>query len=175
MFKIGDSVVYRSEGVCVVSDIRSESFGGIGKSEEYYILTPVNDKKSTVFVPVNNERLTSMMRRLLNADELSTVIDGLRDERIEWVSDSRARSNVFREMLSSGDRRQLIILLNTVSERVDALREAGKKVGSTEANAYMKAERLLYEEFAATTDIQSQEKVVAVLRGEIRLRDKKEL
>ena len=35
MFDIGSYVIYRSEGVCVVSDIREENFGIIGKSEKY--------------------------------------------------------------------------------------------------------------------------------------------
>ncbi len=93
MFKIGSYVVYRSEGVCVVSDIRTVSFGALG-STEYYILTPISDKKSTVFVPVHNEALTSQMRGLLNAEKFSELIEECRGKTLEWTADgSAARSD----------------------------------------------------------------------------------
>ena len=173
MFEIGSRVVYRAEGVCVISDIRSESFGSIGKSEKYYILTPIGDKKSTVFVPINNECLVGYMRELMSAEKIEQMLCELRDERMEWIVDSRARNAVFREILSLGDRRDLVVLVNTVWEKIEEQRLAGKKPGSTDLGALAKAERLLYEEFAATTDIGSQENVMGVLRGEIRLRNKK--
>ena len=51
MYEIGSYVIYRAEGFWKISDIRTESFGAIGGQEKYYILSPVNDEKSTVFVP----------------------------------------------------------------------------------------------------------------------------
>ena len=36
MFKVGTYVSYRSEGVCVISDIRMEAFNALGKNEEFY-------------------------------------------------------------------------------------------------------------------------------------------
>ena len=44
MFEIGSYVSYRAEGVCVIADIRNESFGAIGASTKYYIL-------SSIFIP----------------------------------------------------------------------------------------------------------------------------
>ena len=61
MFKVGTYVSYRSEGVCVISDIRMEAFNALGKSEEFYILAPIKDMNSVLYVPVNNEVLTSKM------------------------------------------------------------------------------------------------------------------
>ena len=73
MFAVGSFVVYRAEGVCRISDIKAESFGVIGSKENYYILTPLNDEKSTVFVPVANETLVGMMRPLLSAEEITAL------------------------------------------------------------------------------------------------------
>ena len=169
MFEVGSYVIYRSEGVCVISDIRSESFGMIGKEEYYYILTPVNDGKSTVFVPLANEKLVGFMRRLLTAEEISAMLEELRDQRMEWIPDSRARNNAFKEIILRGDRRELIVLVNTVSEKLDQIAESGRKAGSTDLNAIHRAEKMLYEEFSATTDIASMDKIIPLLRGEITL------
>lgn len=173
MFEVGSYVIYRSEGVCVISDIRSESFGMIGKEEQYYILTPVNDGKSTVFVPLANEKLVGFMRRLMSAEEINAMLGELRDERMEWITDSRARNNAFKEILLRGDRRELIVLVNTVSEKLDQIADSGRKAGSTDLNALHKAERMLYEEFSATTDVASMDKIIPLLRGQISLSPRK--
>ena len=174
MFEIGSFIVYRSEGVCVVSDISIENFGMIGKDEQYYKLTPINDRKSTVFVPLANERLVAFMRPLMSAEEINKMADELRDERMEWLPDSRGRNNAFRDVLSRGDRRELCVLVNTVNERLEQIARAGKKAGSTELSALSKAEKMLYEEFSATTDISSIEQISLLLKGEIRLGERPE-
>ena len=153
MFEIGGYVIYRSEGVCVVSDIRYENFGGSSKGEKYYILSPLNDRKSTVFVPVENEKLVGMMRGLLSASDIEKMIAELRDERLEWIADSRGRGNRFKEILAIGDRRELIVLANTVREKIEATKADGRKPCATDINALRKAEFLLFEEFSATLEI----------------------
>lgn len=170
MFEVGTLVVYKSEGVCMISDVRAESFGA--PDELYYILTPQNDPKSTLFVPVSNERLTSLIRRLLSADEINEMVAALREERIEWAADSRSRNNAFKEILSCRERGQLTVLAITLWEKISETLASGKKAGSTETGALRRAERMLYEEFSATTDISSQEDVIPFLRGEITLKAK---
>ena len=74
MFEIGSYVMYRAEGVCKISDIRDESFGAIGGQEKYYILSPLNDDKSTVYVPMGNDALLGMMRPLMSAEEICRMV-----------------------------------------------------------------------------------------------------
>ncbi|MBO5939073.1 MAG: CarD family transcriptional regulator [Clostridia bacterium] len=173
MFEIGSYVSYRAEGVCMISDIREERFGALGAMAKYYILSPVGDEKSTVFVPMDNERLLSMMRPLLSADEILQMVEELRDERMEWIEESRARNARFREIFADGDRKQLIVLLNTVAEHSEMIRQLGKKVGSTDENAMYRAKTMLFEEFSMTTDLSSMDEILPLLRGERKLRTKK--
>ena len=173
MFDIGSYVIYRSEGVCVVSDIREENFGTIGKSEKYYILTSVNSQGSTTFIPVNNEELTSHMRPLLSATQINQMAEALRDSRIEWIDETRARSNRFKEILAAGVPDELIRLANTVSERIDAATANGKKPSTTDLNALRRAERILFDQFCSTTDLVSPQDIIPLLRGNITASDKK--
>ena len=170
MFDIGSYVSYRAEGVCVISDIREERFGALGGLAKYYILSPIGDEKSTVFVPMDNEGLVSMMRPLLSATEILEMVEELREERMEWIEESRLRNIRFREIVSDGDRRQLIVLLNTVAEHSEMLRTIGKKVGSTDENAQHRAQTMLFEEFSMTTDLRSAEEILPLLRGERELK-----
>ena len=169
MFEIGSYVIYRAEGVCIVRDIRNESFGTIGKPEEYYILEPLSDRGSTVFVPVNNPKLVGYMRALMSAEEITAMLSELREERMEWITDSRARNDAFKKILALGDRRELVVLVNTVSERLERQSAEGKRAGTTDTNALHRAQKLLYEEFSATSDLASVAQVLPLLRGEITL------
>ena len=169
MFEIGSYVMYRAEGVCKISDIRDESFGAIGGQEKYYILSPLNDDKSTVYVPMGNDALLGMMRPLMSAEEICRMVLELKDERLEWVPDSRARNAAFREVLSRGDRRELIVLLHTIWAQIE---EGGRKPTGSDENAIKRAKKLLYEEFSITTDLASEEAIEPLLRGEITVGDK---
>ena len=164
MFEIGRCVSYRAEGVCRITDIREESFGAPNQKTLYYVLTPLQDDRSTVYVPVENEMLTSYMRPLLTAKEIGTLAAELRDQRMEWIPESRVRNNKFREILSAGDRRELIVLLLTLLERAE---QGGKKMSSVDENAARRAKKLLLDEFSVTSDLRTEEELVRFLRGEI--------
>ena len=172
MFKIGDFVSYRSEGVCRISDIRRENFSKGEDGPTYYILSPVNDPKSTLFVPTDSERLTGKMRPLLSRAEIVALCRELREERLEWIEESRARNNAFREILAEGDRCRLIVLLNTVEERIAAQIAEGKRLLGTDLNAREQSRRLLYEEFSATVELGSEADLFALLRGEEPVKEK---
>ena len=172
MFEIGSYVIYRAEGVCVISDIRKENFGSLGNENEYYILTPVSNKSSTVFVPVSNEKLVSLIRPLMSAIEIERMLDEIRNDRIEWINDSRARNTAFKEILSSGDRRELCVLAITVFEKAEQITKNNKKVCPTDLNALRKAEKMLFDEFRATTDIKDVSDVIRAIKGEIKLKAK---
>ena len=55
MLKIGEYTMYSWYGACKVEDVREISKED-GK-KMYYIFKPHNDKKATVMVPVDNERM----------------------------------------------------------------------------------------------------------------------
>ena len=173
MYSIGSYVIYRAEGVCQVSDIREESFGAIGEKNKYYILTPLGDDRSVVFVPVDNERLCSMIRRLLSAEDIMTLAAELREERLVWIPDSRARNLRYKELFSVGDRRDLIIIANTVMEIIKEGKNSEKRLTGTDLNALRRAKQMLYDEFTATAEIRTEDDVLLLLAGELTISPKK--
>ncbi len=165
-FSVGDAVVYRAEGVCDIVDIRKESFGAHGVGEDYYILSPRNDANSSIYVPIHNERLTALMRPLLNRDGLVAMVRELKNERMTWIPDSRARNTAFREILALGDRRALTVMVLTVEEHIAKTLAAGKKPGSTDTGALGRACKLLRDEISVVTPVHTDEELLAILRGE---------
>ena len=63
MFCVGQTVLYGSNGVCMVDDVTEKR---IGKTKmQYYVLKPLCNNTSTLFVPTANQQLVSKMRRIL--------------------------------------------------------------------------------------------------------------
>ena len=170
MLSIGTYVSYRAEGVCVISDIRTESFGD--KSGDYYILAPLKDVNSVLYVPVDNELLVSRMLPLLSSEEISALAEELCDERMEWNLESRARNYQFRDILNSGDRRALIILVNTITEREANQLITGKKLTGGDQSTLRRARKALFDEFSITANIANEEQLMDILACRVKCRSK---
>ena len=72
MFQVNDTVSYGTHGVCQITEIGEKNL--TGKSMEYYILKPVYNENSTLYVPVHSENLTGKMRRILSVQEIREMI-----------------------------------------------------------------------------------------------------
>lgn len=165
MFEVGGYVTYRAEGVCVIRDIRQERFGEA--VETYYVLSPLNDPRSTIFVPLQNQRLLDRMKPLLSPEDLVAMAKETAGERIPWQGDSRARNTVWREILSEGDTRQLMVMLHTIRAHEAEETEKGVRVTGIDLTAKAKGERLLLDQCSMTTNLTEEEQIDRMLRGEL--------
>mgnify|MGYP000819449030 CR=1 FL=1 len=67
MLAVGQTVVYGTQGVCTVKEI---SMLKLGKTKgEYYVLSPIDDPGSTVYVPTASEKLANKLRPVLTGSE----------------------------------------------------------------------------------------------------------
>ena len=152
MFEVDTYVLYGSQGVCRIDDVRSEDFSG--QAKEYYILVPADDPKMVIYVPTDAAALTGQMRPLLSPEELNTMIrQGCTDDTLEWIADPRARNEMFKSILSSGDRRLTFRMLRTIHERREAQLAEGRKLYAADELAFERAEKLLHGEIAAILQI----------------------
>ena len=73
-YRKGEYVRYACNGVCLVDDIRLDVPAGKGTPKEFYILKPVSNPASTIFVPTGSPALVEKMARLPNREELDQLI-----------------------------------------------------------------------------------------------------
>ena len=151
MFHCGETVLYGTEGVCRIAEIREMKVGRT--RENYYVLKPVYRESATIYVPVDNEKLVARMRRLLSAQEIDSLLGAVALEDVPWVDDPNERRTVYGEILASGDRCQ-------------QLRTAGRQLRSGDDQLLREAEKLLHDEFALVLAIPQQE-VPAYIRSRI--------
>lgn len=146
MFNIGDKVVYASNGVCTVSDIKEERFSG--SANLYYILSP-HTKGSVIYVPVDNEALTSKIRLIMTKNEAMEFIRSFPSvEHLKWEDGNRRRTECFKNLLHSGEKYNLVRLIRTIYAQRIKQREIGKKLYLSDENIFTRAEQMLYSEIS---------------------------
>ena len=146
MLNVGEAVIYGAQGVCSITGTIQKMVGD--QTYEYYVLRPVFNDNSTIFVPVNNKKLLSKMRRVLSSDEIYGIIKAMPDEDTDWKEDDSVRAEKYREIISGGDRQKLVRLIKTMYTHEKELKEKGKKLRVSDGVLFRDAEKLLCEEFA---------------------------
>ena len=156
-FDIGEYVSYGINGMCNIEDIRPMQLSQSVEKMMYYILRPESNPKSTIFVPVNNQKLVSKMRELMTQDEINAMLVRMKDRTLEWEKDVRFRTESFHEILSNGVNQDLILMIRCLHRKRQELVQLGKKLPARDSNTLKTAERLVEEEFAHVLHIKCEE------------------
>lgn len=155
MYRIGDTLLYGTEGVCKIEEICEMKIGGA--KAEYYVLQPVYREGSKVFVPVGNELLTAKMRPILTAEEIGFMLRSVCEEDTPWIENAADRKAEFQKNLRSDDRMELLRMLRMLYLRRKKLQENGKRLRTNDDQMLRDAQKLLGEEFAPVLGISRRE------------------
>jgi CarD family transcriptional regulator len=161
MYHINDNVLYGSHGVCQITDISELSLSGPAK--KYYILKPVSTPASTIYVPLENETLTSKMRCVLSVEEIHELIRSIPDEKSLWIENEPERKERYKEIVQKGDRHELIQMVKALYQHQQKQLAKGKRLHAADERYFKEAEKLLYEEFAIVLNIQPSQVIPFIM------------
>ncbi len=159
--QIGSYVLYGKTGVCLVQEKKSIALGK--ESSMYYVLCPVSDGHSSVFVPCDNEALVNKMCSLLTKEEIDALLSVADSEKLEWIEDRSQRMRFYRSVLSGNDRRMLIRLICSLFRKKHQRQEQGKRLSSMDESTLQECMRLIDEEFSIVLDIPQSQVVDYIL------------
>lgn len=146
MFKIGDVVIYGIQGVCKITNFETKAIGK--NTVKYYVLKPVFNENTSLFVPVDNSTLTSKMKYILTKQQAQDLLNNASDiKKINFDNENQKREQS-RLILSNGDREQLIAIIKTIKHEKDVRNQSGKKLNVMDEQTLHKAEQLLYNELS---------------------------
>lgn len=151
MITVGSYVIYGANGICMVNDKRCEKLCGTKK--EYYVLTPVENRHSLIFIPADNIELLTKVKPLLTGDEILSVIRNTTDSEIQWIDDNKKRAEYFSSVIATGDRNELLKLIKCIYIKKTELAATNKKLWLTDENALKTAEKLINDEFSLVLGI----------------------
>jgi len=152
MFSVNEKIHYGGSGVCVIQEIATMRFGRT--REKYYVLKPVYQNASVIYVPVENQQLVSKMRPVLSREEVDRLIEGMAEIPTAWEEDPQARKASFDALLRSNECRSLIVIIKTLHAQKERRQADGKTLHVADETYLREAQRLLYDEFAGALEIQ---------------------
>lgn len=155
MFEVGEYVVCGNKGVCVVEKITTLDIAGVDKEREYYILKPIYQMGSTVYVPVDSPK--ESMRPVIKREEAQKLIDAIHDVPLLAITNEKLSEQIYRECLKSGNCEEWVRILKTIWRRKQERLQAGRKVTAVDAKYFHMAEESLYGELAVALDLNRDE------------------
>lgn len=155
MLKLNDTVLYGTTGVCTVSNIEEKKIGRV--TRKYYVLKPVAQSSSTIFVPADNDALLSKIRDVLAADEVKTLLEKSKTEEGLWIENDDERKNAYNEMIVSGDRLGYLRILKALKNHQNDLSTKGKRLHLVDERIMKEAQRLIFDEFSYALNMTYEE------------------
>lgn len=157
MYNIGDNIVYGMSGIMTIVDIKNINL--TGEAKDYYLLCDYGKSGSSVtYVPMDNPKLIENMHRLLSPDEIRDAIAEARLlSDVEWIPDSRQRSEAYRQIIRSARRSEILAMIRTVHNTGLSRAAIGKKNFLADEGVMQKAESVIITEFSISLGIPESE------------------
>lgn len=164
MFEKGELIMCGGHGVCRVNDIIGNPIDRLDLKRKYYVLEPVFEKASTIYTPVDNDKI--VMRRIMNKEEAEKLIAHIEDIETVWIQEEKRREQTYKEAIRTYDSRSLVQIIKTLYQRRKSRINEGKKVLSSDEQYLHKAEELLYSEMSLALSI-PKERVEAYITAAV--------
>lgn len=161
MYELGDYIIYGNHGVCRVEDIGSLNISGIDKSIECYTLQPVYSKASTLYTPVDNDKVP--MRKVISNEEAVELIKQIPDAPLLWIDNDKQREEAYKSALRDRDCMDWVKIIKTLYVRKQERLSQGKKLTFTDEKYLAIAQDFLYGELSIAMDKDKDEVEILVM------------
>ncbi len=166
MLELNQVVMYGTTGVCTVERIEDKKIGR--EVKQYYVLKPVAQASSTVFVPADNEKLLSKAKKLLTPKEAQNILDSVALRPDIWFESDAERRLKFGEIISSGERDRQLLLLRSLWNRQSSLATQGKRLHIADERALKEVQRLIYDEISVAMRLDSVEETERFIKNSLK-------
>ena len=155
MYKVGEMIHHPNRGLCRVEEITRMRPSSAEPEKDYYKLTPLDSVGSTVFTPVDSDRVK--LRRMISKEEARQLIDDFPSIETLKITDERKVENICRDSLASIDCKDWVSLIKVLYKRRNKRLAEGKKVAVSEDRYYQSAVGRLHLELGEALGIEASE------------------
>lgn len=149
-----DEIVMYGADLCKIEAVKEQSFFPGQQPRPYYILHPLSNRESTVYVPCNQGE--AKLRAVMTAGEITALRKRVGDKMLKWIENRQLRSRAYTEILQSGDPEQLIPLIRCLLHKKAELIAQHKKLSVSDEKILTAAEKVIDEEFSFALDIEKE-------------------
>lgn len=147
MFKTGEYFIYSTQGVCHIDQVGDYEINGTDR--KCYVFHPVNDKKSKITTPVDNQRV--IMRQLIVKDEAEDIMRSFEKDNendFVWDMNKRIRYKTFFDAVNTCNARLYAGLLKLLLIKKEEIKSSGKKFSMEDERFLTSVKTSLSEELA---------------------------
>lgn len=155
MFEKGDYVICGNNGICSVQDITTLNISGVDKNRKYYLLKPIYQAGSTVYIPVDTAEQS--LRKALSKEEADALIDSIPDIPLIPLADEKTLERTYKEYMHDGSCESLVKLIKTIYLRKEKRILKGSKVTAVDSRYFKLAEDFLYGELSVSLGLSRDE------------------
>lgn len=151
MYKIGDLIIYGSQGVCKVEKIGTPNINGVDTGRIYYTLSPLY-QNGKIFTPIDTNIFMRHIMTYTEVQQLIALIPSI-SENVFNSSNVKLLEDHYQESMQTHDCYDLVKVIKSVYTKNEITVSQGKKLGQIDERFMKRAEDLLYGEFAVVLDI----------------------
>ena len=155
MYQVGDRIIYGSNGVCVIDEIKMIEVPRTDELKAYYIIKPMY-QECKISVPVDTKMF---MREIISADEARALIDTIPqvDAQPYYNTALRQLQDYYEKKISSHNCVDLIEMIISIYRKRKQLLEQKRKFGAIDERYLKRAEELLFGELSVALDVPKTE------------------
>lgn len=151
MFDRNEFVFHETGGVCHIADIQTAPLAGMPLDRVYYVLKPVNDQNSVIYIPVDSDKI--FLRRLINREEAEALIAEIASILPIEAENAKLLRAKYVELMSLHTPTEWVRVVKTVQLRAAALEGKTARLSETERSYADAASRFLCTELAIALDL----------------------
>lgn len=156
MFEIGQKVVSKNSGVCIIDHKEMKNFG-IGE-QMYLVLEPyfkTGTGTSKIYIP--EIKAAEQLRELLDKKEVMSIIQKMGSIERVWYTDPKIRRQKFEEIYRKGDVLSICQLIKSLYTQNEIMKQQKKTLSMVDREFLDKFVKDIHEEFAIVLDMDIQE------------------
>lgn len=149
MFKTEEFVVKANSGICKIVEITELDLLDDGNFIPYYVVVPMDEKSSKLFVPVNTA--SNVLRYVIDETRAWEIINMVSSIPEPVFENDKVRETKYKEAIKSCEPETLVGIIKSMFSRKKARIEQGKKSFAIDDHFFKLAENCLYSELAFAT------------------------
>ncbi|MDD7388108.1 MAG: CarD family transcriptional regulator [Lachnospiraceae bacterium] len=156
MFKVGDYVMYKTEGVCRIEEITAmDHFPKDRQKKLYYVMSPLKDSGLKIYSAVDNTMIPR--RPVMTEQEARNMVEAMADIPELEIENEKYREESYKKALKSCDCREWVRIVKTIWMRRQGRYAEGKKSTAIDDQYQKAAEALLLEELSVALHMSEEE------------------
>jgi CarD family transcriptional regulator len=146
VFAVGDFIIYGSEGVFSVVEYSSSPVDKNDDRTFYVLRSAFGNDNNVIYTPVDNKNV--VMRAVMTHEQALEFIGRIPSIDTLEIEREKARRDVYRIAMMSGESDKYVSLIKTVYSRRQELQKSKKRLSDTDTYYEKKAKFCLYGELS---------------------------